>query len=147
MQNKKYYVVEAGVLPEVFIKVMEVKKLLNQGKYNRVNDAVKEVGISRSTYYKYKDSIFEFYENKTQILTLAMILDHISGVLSKILDVVAKANGNILTINQSIPQEDFAMVSMSIDTIALNQNPDELIDIIKNLPGVRKIQIIKWWNT
>ncbi|MBZ4664537.1 MAG: amino acid-binding domain protein [Caloramator sp.] len=143
MQNKKYYVVEAGVLPEVFIKVMEVKKLLNQGKYNRVNDAVKEVGISRSTYYKYKDSIFEFYENKTQILTLAMILDHISGVLSKILDVVAKANGNILTINQSIPQEDFAMVSMSIDTIALNQNPDELIDIIKNLPGVRKIQIIK----
>ncbi|MCX7695895.1 MAG: ACT domain-containing protein [Caloramator sp.] len=143
MQNKRYYVVEAGVLPEVFIKVMEVKKLLNQGKYNRVNDAVKEVGISRSTYYKYKDSIFEFYENKTQILTLAMILDHISGVLSKILDVVAKANGNILTINQSIPQEDFAMVSMSIDTIALNQNPDELIDIIKNLPGVRKIQIIK----
>ncbi|WDC85551.1 hypothetical protein PL321_02080 [Caloramator sp. mosi_1] len=99
--------------------------------------------MSRSTYYKYKDSIFEFYENKTQILTLAMILDHISGVLSKILDVVAKANGNILTINQSIPQEDFAMVSMSIDIVALNQNPDELIDIIKNLPGVRKIQIIK----
>jgi len=143
MYNKKYFVVESSVLPEVFIKVMEVKKLLNEGKFNRVNDAVKEVGISRSTYYKYKDSIFEFYENKTQILTLALILDHVSGVLSKILDVVAKANGNILTINQSIPQEDFAMVSISIDTIALNQNPDELIDVIKNLPGVRKLQIIK----
>ncbi|CDF58773.1 ACT domain-containing protein [Thermobrachium celere] len=143
MYNKKYYVVESSVLPEVFIKVMEVKKLLNEGKFTRVNDAVKEVGISRSTYYKYKDSIFEFYENKTQILTLALILDHVSGILSKILDVVAKANGNILTINQSIPQEDFAMVSISIDTIALNQNPDELIDVIKNLPGVRKLQIIK----
>ncbi|GFR35316.1 ACT domain-containing protein [Thermobrachium celere] len=143
MYNKKYYVVESSVLPEVFIKVMEVKKLLNEGKFTRVNDAVKEVGISRSTYYKYKDSIFELYENKTQILTLALILDHVSGILSKILDVVAKANGNILTINQSIPQEDFAMVSMSIDTIALNQNPDELIDVIKNLPGVRKLQIIK----
>lgn len=142
MQNKKYYVVESSVLPEVFLKVMEVKKLLNQGNYNRVNDAVKEVGISRSTYYKYKDSIFEFYENKTQLLTLALLLDNVSGILSKILDVVAKANGNILTINQNIPQDDIAMVSISIDTIALNQNPDELIDIIKNLPGVRKIQII-----
>jgi len=142
MQNKKYYVVESSVLPEVFLKVMEVKKLLNQGNYNRVNDAVKEVGISRSTYYKYKDSIFEFYENKTQLLTLALLLDNVSGILSKILDVVAKANGNILTINQNIPQDDVAMVSISIDTIALNQNPDELIDIIKNLPGVKKIQII-----
>lgn len=142
MQNKKYYVVESSVLPEVFLKVIEVKKLLNQGNYNRVNDAVKEVGISRSTYYKYKDSIFEFYENKTQLLTLALLLDNVSGILSKILDVVAKANGNILTINQNIPQDDIAMVSISIDTIALNQNPDELIDIIKNLPGVRKIQII-----
>ncbi|MCX7951619.1 MAG: ACT domain-containing protein [Clostridiales bacterium] len=142
MQNKKYYVVESSVLPEVFLKVMEVKKLLNQGNYNRVNDAVKEVGISRSTYYKYKDSIFEFYENKTQLLTLALLLDNVSGILSKILDVVAKANGNILTINQNIPQDDVAMVSISIDTIALNQNPDELIDLIKNLPGVRKIQII-----
>lgn len=142
MNGKKYYIVDASVLPEVFIKVMEVKELLNQGKYNTINDAISEVGISRSTYYKYKDSIFEFYENKSQILTLALFLDNVSGILSKILDAIAKANGNILTINQNIPQDDVAMVSISIDTVALNQNPDELIDLIKNLPGVKKLQII-----
>lgn len=140
--KSKYYVVDSIVLPEVFQSVMEVKKLLQEGKRSTVNDAVKEIGISRSTYYKYKDSIFDFYNQKTNIITLILMLEHVSGTLSRTLEVIAKSNANVLTINQNIPQNDAAMVSISIETTAMNQEPGELIQRIKSLPGIKKLETI-----
>lgn len=138
----KFYVVDSRVLPEVFLKVMEVKKLIQDGKKNTVNDAVKEIGISRSTYYKYKDSIFDFYNQKTNIVTLVLMLEHISGILSRALEVIAKSNANVLTINQNIPQNNEAMVSISIETFAMNEEIDTLINRIRDIPGVKKLEIM-----
>lgn len=140
--SSKFYVIDSVVLPEVFQRVMEVKKLLQDGKCKTVNDAVKEIGISRSTYYKYKDSIFDFYNQKTNIITFMLLLDHVSGTLFRILEVIAKSNANILTINQNIPQNDSAMVSISIETTSMNREPGELIQTIKSLPQVKTLEIV-----
>jgi chorismate mutase len=138
----KYYVVDSRVLPEVYLRVMEVKRLLQDGVCQRVNDAVKKMGISRSTYYKYKDSIFDFYNHKSDILTLMVILDNITGTLFRVLDVIAKSNANILTINQNIPKDNAAMVSISIETIRMTEGMDHLVDKIKGLEGVRFLEIV-----
>lgn len=139
----KYYIVSSNVLPEVFIKVMQVKKILSEGSCEKINDAVKLVGISRSTYYKYKDSIFDFYdERKDNIITVMIMLEHVSGTLSKILDLIAKHNANVLTINQNIPQNNVAMVSLSIEVSNLDESIEELFDTIKGQLGVKSLRIV-----
>lgn len=139
----KYYIVSSNVLPEVFIKVMQVKKILSEGSCEKINDAVKLVGISRSTYYKYKDSIFDFYdERKDNIITVMIMLEHVSGTLSKILDLIAKHNANVLTINQNIPQNNIAMVSLSIEVSNLDESIEELFDTIKDQLGVKSLRIV-----
>ncbi|EYE89552.1 hypothetical protein Q428_01870 [Fervidicella metallireducens AeB] len=142
INNSKFYVVEASALPEVYIKVAEAKRLLITGECRTINEAAKRSGISRSSYYKYKDSIFEFHESKSNILTFMLILHHISGTLSRILEKIAECNANILTINQSIPQDDEAMVSISIDTISMNRSQEELLASIKHLKGVKALRLI-----
>jgi chorismate mutase len=143
MNNKeKYYIVDASVLPEVFLKVMDVKRILNEGKYDKINDAVKVVGISRSTYYKYKDSIFDFYDEKSNIITFVLMLEHVSGTLSRILDAIAKSGANVVTINQSIPQDNIAMVTLSVETITMDQKIDELMELVKHLPGVKSLRVV-----
>jgi chorismate mutase len=141
-RKEKYYIISSEALPEVFLKVMEVKRLLQEGKTDKINDAVKMVGISRSTYYKYKDTIFDFYDEKSDIITFVLMLDHVSGTLSRILDVIAKSNANILTINQNIPQSNVAMVSISIDTITMEQKVEDLLELIKHLPGVKSLRVV-----
>lgn len=139
----KFYIVNSNVLPEVFTKVMEVKKILGEGKCEKINDAVKKVGISRSTYYKYKDSIFDFYdERKENIITIMLMLEHIKGTLSRILDLIAKHNANVLTINQNIPQNNIAMVSLSIEVSNIDESIEELFHVVKSQPGVRSLRVI-----
>lgn len=139
----KYYIVSSSVLPEVFTKVMEVKKILNEGTCDKINDAVKKVGISRSTYYKYKDSIFDLYdERKDNIITVMIMLEHVKGTLSKILDLIAKHNANVLTINQNIPQNNIAMVSLSIEVSNLDESIEELFFAIEKQIGVKSLRVV-----
>ncbi|MEG0371150.1 MAG: ACT domain-containing protein [Clostridium sp.] len=143
-ENKdKNYIVKSSVLPEVFIKVMQVKQILSEGTCIKINDAVKTVGISRSTYYKYKDSIFDLYdERKDNIITVMLMLEHVKGTLSRILDLIAKHNANVLTINQNIPQNNMAMVSLSIEVSNLDESIEELFDSIKSQNGVKSLRMV-----
>ncbi|HOO11709.1 MAG TPA: ACT domain-containing protein [Bacillota bacterium] len=143
MKEPVYYIVDSSVLPEVFSKVIETKALLRTGRAKNVNAAVKMAGISRSAFYKYKDYVFPFYEtSKMKIATITLLLEHIPGVLSKVLDTIAKAQGSILTINQNIPIHDVAMVSISFQTSEINKDVEELLNDIRKIPGVNSLDIV-----
>ncbi|HHU63407.1 MAG TPA: ACT domain-containing protein [Clostridiales bacterium] len=144
MHNKTtFYLVDASVLPEVFTSVVKAKRLLKLGKVNTVNEAVKAVGISRSAYYKYKEAVFPFTEGtRGKILTLALVLEDVPGVLSSILNIIAEARANILTMNQNIPVHGLANVTISIDTKELREDTDYLISMLGEQKGVQKIEIL-----
>ena len=111
----EYYLVDKKVLPEVFIKVMEVKQRLNTGESSSVNEAVRKTGLSRSAYYKYKDCVFNYEEQLTNnILSVYLILREEKGVLSSIISKLYELNTNILTINQNIPVDSVATVTVSV---------------------------------
>lgn len=127
-KDATYYIVEESVLPEVFLKVVKAKELLEKGEVKAVNEAVKMVGISRSAFYKYKDCIFPFFESsRGKIITLALVLKDIPGILSKILNIISETNANILTINQNIPLGGIATVSISIRTSGMTKSVKDLI--------------------
>lgn len=139
----KHYIVEGSVLPDVFKKVIEAKKLLEADMKLSINAACEKVDISRSTYYKYKDSVFEFYESrKAKIVTFSLNLMHEPGVLSQILDTVAQSRANILTINQNIPVNGMALVTISIETMNMNKSVQELINSLTEIEKVKKIDIL-----
>ncbi len=142
-EKKGYYIVDKDVLPEVFHHVLEVKKLLKSKKAATINEAVKKVGISRSTFYKYKDSIQSLADmGRGKIITLFFILDDTPGVLSRILNEIAVSESNILTINQNIPIHGIANVTITIDTKSINMDQDFLIEKLSALDGVNRIEII-----
>ena len=143
MQNHEYLLVKADVLPEVFVKVMEVKRLLNAGKAKSVNDAVQKVGLSRSAYYKYKDSVMPFYEtSKGKIVTIIVAVENFPGILSKIIWSIAEAKGNILTINQNIPLNGLADVSISLETDMMVHSIEVLLQEVGKIYGVRSCRIL-----
>ena len=139
----KYLLVDASVVPNVFTKVIEVKRILQTQKAQTINDAVNTVGISRSTYYKYKDYVFPFFEmTQGKIITLFFVLEDIPGVLSGILNVMANAGANILTINQNIPVNGIANITISIRTGNMYQDIESLLDELKNIKGTFNIDIL-----
>ena len=141
--HDEYYLVKSDILPEVFVKVMAVKRLLNSGKAVSVNEAVKQAGLSRSAYYKYKDSIMPFYEtSKGKIVTLIIAVENFPGILSSIIQCIAFAKGNILTINQNIPINGLADVSVSMETDRMNKSIDLLLADVGKIPGVRSCRIM-----
>lgn len=138
-----YYLVDSRVLPEVFSKVMQTKKILGMNDAVTINDATKKTGISRSTYYKYKDSVLPFYEtSRGKVMTLLFVLEDISGILSNIVMKMADAKANILTINQNIPINGLADVSISIETAGMKQDLKEMMDSIGKIEGVRSYKIL-----
>ncbi len=142
-KNNEYLLVKTDVLPEVFVKVMEVKRLLNSGKSKSVNEAVQRIGLSRSAYYKYKDSVMPFYEtSKGKLVTLIVAVENFPGILSGIIQCIAFAKGNILTINQNIPINGLADVSISLETDLMNKSIDLLLSDIGKIPGVRSSRIL-----
>ncbi len=142
-KNNEYLLVKVNVLPEVFVKVMEVKRLLNANQARSVNEAVRKVGLSRSAYYKYKDSVMPFYEtSKGKLVTLIIALENFPGILSGIIQMIASSNGNILTINQNIPLNGLADVSISMETDHMNKSIEGLIQDVENIPGVRSCRIL-----
>ena len=133
----KYYLVEAGVLPEVFTKVTEARELLETGEVRTVADAVERVGISRSAFYKYKDSVMPFRDMRQgSIVTFNALLRDKKGVLSSLLAIFADSGANILTINQSIPTNGTAFVTISAITETMAMRMDELIAAARALYGV-----------
>ncbi len=142
-EDKNFYIIDKGVLPEIFLKVMDVKNLLESGKEKTVQDAVSKVGISRSAFYKYRDAVFPLYENtRGKTVTFAVSLDDTKGILSSLLNSVSFAGANILTINQNIPINGVANVTITIETDNMNIDLKSLISSVEKIEGVQYFKII-----
>lgn len=138
-----FYIIKDEILPEILKKTIKAKELLKSGRVRTINEATEQAGMSRSAFYKYRDSIYPFYEASLgKIITISLILDHTPGVLSSILDEIAQAHGNVLTINQNIPIQNIANVTISFETGNLKMNVEELLEIINKKQGVKKTDII-----
>ncbi|MGF9907634.1 ACT domain-containing protein [Brevibacillus fortis] len=142
-KEEKFYLIRSDILPESIAKTIEAKKMLESGEVDTVNEAVERVGLSRSAFYKYKDGIFPFNAMMSEkIMTITFSLDHMSGYLSKVLTYVADQGGNVLTINQTIPLQGIATISMSVDMANLRVSSTEFLDNLQLIPGVRKAMIV-----
>jgi chorismate mutase len=141
--QEKFYLVREDILPEGVLKAAQAKELLARGEAKTIHDAVEHVGLSRSAYYKYKDGIFPYSKmERERIATVSMDLEHRSGILSKVLALIANHEGNVLTIHQTIPLSGMANVVISVDTSGM---PDSLGDLIANLQkqdGVKRAAVI-----
>jgi len=139
----KYYIVEASALPEVFLKVAEAKRLLSTGEASTVNDATRITGISRSAFYKYRDTVMPFHNMMIgRILTYQLKLHDEPGVLSGILKTFADHDANILTINQTIPSDGCALVTITAETSGMQGTPDELLRRLAQGDGVVKAEVL-----
>lgn len=139
----EYYLVDKRVLPEVFIKVMEVKQRINTGESASINEAVRKTGMSRSAYYKYKDSVLPFYETMNgKKVTLLLAVENFQGILSSILNIIADSKANILTINQNIPINGLADISISLETQTMFGSVEDIVNDINKLPGVRSCSVL-----
>ena len=139
----KYFVVEASAMPEVFRKVAEAKRLLETGEQGTVNGATQAVGISRSAFYKYKDSVRPFNDMlHGRIVTFQILLKDEPGILSSALNVFAGTGVNILTIHQSIPVNGCAVVTMTAETSAIQSSLEEVLGAVSNNVGVIKCEIL-----
>lgn len=141
--NTRYILVDSQVAPEVFQKVAEAKNMLSSGKYRTINEVLTEVKLSRSAFYKYKNYVFEHSQGIwEQIVTLFFTLDDISGILSDLLILISSAGANVLTINQNIPTNGVANVTVSMRTEKMMLSLEELISRLKTVSGVNKIEIL-----
>jgi len=142
-QLSKYYIVEAAALPEVFLKVAEAKRMLESGEATTVGEATKATGISRSAFYKYRDAMMPFQNLMAgHIITFQMTLKDRTGVLSGILSILAYNGANILTINQNIPTNGCAIVTIGAETSELHCSVEDLLKRINNMDGVLKAEIV-----
>ena len=143
MSKSKLYIVEADMLPEVFLKVCEAKEYLETGASKTVADAVAKAGISRSAFYKYKDAIMPFRDMKRdQVITLSILTQDKPGALSSVLAIFARSNANILTINQSIPTNGVGIVTISIISGNMEISLDTLRSQIEALPDVIRMELL-----
>ena len=139
----KYYLVEASVLPEIFAKVIEAKELLETGQVRTVADAVACVDISRSAFYKYKDFVSPFQDmSRGHLVTFNLELLDRQGVLSSVLAIFAENGANILTINQNIPTNGCAAVTISAETNHLQTSLEELLRHLNAMDGVVRAEIL-----
>ena len=138
-----YLIVHKSILPEYYEKVLECRRLMESGKVREVSQAVKQVGISRSTYYKYKDFIFEPSDlTGSRTAVFAMMLDHTPGVLSALLKTISDLNASVLTISRSPPIHDKASVTVSLDVTELNVTVDALTRRLEALPGLDNLRLL-----
>ena len=139
----KYYIVAVDALPEIFVKVAEAKRMMQTGEADTVGEATRRAGISRSAFYKYKDSVQPFNDMKAEhIITFYAMLKDTSGVLSRVLSIFAASGANILTINQSIPTNGCAAVTISAETSDMEESLEQLLADVGALEGVVKLEIL-----
>ena len=142
-EKGQYYVLRAKAVPDVLLRVVEAKRLLDSGKADSVQEATDQVGISRSSFYKYKDDIFPFHETKKgKTITMVIQLDDEPGLLSVVLKIVAEFNANILTIHQSIPINGIASLTLSADVLSQRDDMEELVARIEEHPGIHYVKIL-----
>lgn len=142
-QKSTFYLVREEILPEAIKKTIKVKELLKRGDARTINEAVEKMELSRSAYYKYKDFVFPFYEaSKEKIVTLALLLEHKPGVLSRVLNTIANERGSVLTINQGIPLQGVAHATISIETVDLAIDLEALLDKLRMVDGVKRLELL-----
>ena len=142
-QKAVFFLVREEILPEAIKKTIKVKDMLKRGEARTINEAVEKMQLSRSAYYKYKDYVFPFYEaSKEKIITLALLLEHKQGVLSKVLNTIAYDHGSVLTINQGIPLQGVANATISIETAELAIDLEALLDKVRIIEGVKRLEVL-----
>ena len=142
-EKSKYFVVKQKAVPEVLLKVVDAKKLLESERVITVQEATDRVGISRSSFYKYKDDIFPFYDNaKGKTITLVMQMDDEPGLLSDLLHIVAVYHANILTIHQSIPVNGVATLTLSVEVLESTGNVSRMVEDMEEKHGVHYVKIL-----
>ena len=138
-----YYIIHKSILPEYLDKVIYARNLLSNHEVNTVTEAVQMAGISRNTYYKYKDFIFEPSDMEGgRRAVLSMLLDHEAGVLSALLQCISGAGASVLTIDQSLPIHEKASVTIALDLGGMTVPLQELLDGIGAVPGVENTRLI-----
>ena len=138
-ETTKYFVVKQKAIPEVLLKVVEAKRLLESEKVLTIQEAVDAVGISRSSFYKYKDDIFPFHDNSQgTTITLTFQMDDEPGILSDVLKIIA----NILTIHQSIPINGIASLTLSIQVLQTTGDISRMIEQLEGQPSVHHVKIL-----
>lgn len=139
----KFFVVSSDILPDVLEKVIEARTLLQSGKVKRISEAVKQVGISRGTYYKYKDAVFSFnQEQSRRKAVITMVISSKRGSLSQVLNLVAQKNANVLAINQTIPINEIHTLSLTLDITDMQISIEAFIDLLAGLYVVDKLDLV-----
>ena len=142
-EKKKYYVVRERAVPEVLLKVVEAQKLLDSGKASTVQEAADKTGISRSSFYKYKDEIFPFHEEaKGKTITFLIQMEDEPGILSNVLKTIAHFHGNILTIHQSIPINGVASLTLSVEILPGEGDAEAMVENIEQMEGIYYLKIL-----
>jgi chorismate mutase len=141
--SERFYAVREDLLPDGILKTEQVKALLRRGEAATVHEAAERVGLSRSAFYKYKDGVYLLEQtSREKVATFSLDLEHRSGVLSKVLGMLADCDGNVLTIHQSIPLQGMANVVISLDISGLHMTLNELADRLRRTEGVKRAVII-----
>ena len=142
-EKTSFFVLKEKAVPAVLLKVVEAQRLLDSGKMTSVQDATEAVGISRSSFYKYKDDIFPFHENaKGKTVTMVIQLDDEPGILSLVLKTIADFHANVLTIHQSIPVNGIASLSLSIDVFPATGDVEVMKNSIESVQGIHYAKIL-----
>lgn len=143
LKKDKFYLVQEDILPEAIKKTIKVKEILKLGEAKTINEAVERMDLSRSAYYKYKDYVFPFYEiAQGKIVSITVSMSNDPGMLSSILRAIAESNGSILTINQDIPLQGIANVTIAFETKDLSTTLEECLDNIRSIRGILKVEIL-----
>lgn len=143
LKKDKFYLVQENILPEAIKKTIKVKEILKLGEAKTINEAVERMDLSRSAYYKYKDYVFPFYEiAQGKIVSITVSMSNDPGMLSSILRAIAESNGSILTINQDIPLQGIANVTIAFETKDLSTTLEECLDNIRSIRGILKVEIL-----
>jgi len=142
-REKRYYLVREDILPEAIRKTAWVKEMLANGSAESIKQAVEMADLARSTFYKYKDGVYPFFDGKAmQVVNLSLHLKDRPGILSGVLNSIAGAGINILTINQSLPLQGMANVTLSLDMEKVELSPEELIEQLYSLDGVIRVEVV-----
>ena len=142
-EKTTYFVLKEKAVPEVLRKVVEAKRLIESGRCISVQEATDRVGISRSSLYKYKEDIFPFHANvKGKTITMVIQLEDEPGILSEILQTVARYHANILTIHQSIPVNGIASLTLSVDVLPETGDVSEMVEVMEKTQGIQYVKIL-----
>lgn len=142
-KEKRFYLVREDILPEAILKTAQAKEMLARGDADNILDAVDKLRMSRSTYYKYKDGVYAFFDTgNVEIINISLLLQHISGILSGVLNCIAGYQGNVLSINQNLPLHGVAYVTVTLSVEELMVSIEHLLNSLRGLQGVLNVEII-----